>query len=558
VSAINPASDLYIDVPIDTDPQDLLSDCYDYLAAAIPGWAPSTGNLDVWLLMAIASICAETRDVASVVPADIFRWFGANLVNIPPINEAQATCTTTWTMVDTNGYTIPAGTQVDIPVPGSSPIPFITTTDVIIAPGSNVAAGVTIEAVNPGSAPNDIGSIGGTVELLDALTFVASVVQSSVPTGGVDDELDTDYLNRLAAELQLLAPRPILARDYAIYSRNIANVYRAAAIDLYNPVHNLLTANDASLETSVGNWVNKANATVTQDATFGVDGTKSLKLVSIAAGDMTAVVSNTGQVPVAVGETYTFLATVKPAAARTCAVGVDWYTAGNVFISTVYGAGVAVGAGATVALSATLVAPATAAFARIAVKAQATAAAGEVANFDKMSVRHGATTDWVAGGTAETNVPRSVTVAATDINGNPIDAATKTALLAYLQASRESTFLVYVLDPVINLIDVTTSVKAQPGWDIALVNANVVNALTTFLSKASWGNFQGQNPQDWTNTSVLRYNALLAVIGEAAGVAYVEALTFGIHGGALAGTDLTLIGEFPLAQSSTLTVTVDP
>jgi len=558
VSAISPGSDLYIDVPISTDPQDLLTDCYNYLAAVIPGWAPSAGNLDVWLLMAIASICAETRDVASLVPANIFRWFGANLINVPPIDEAQATCTTTWTMINSNGYTIPAGTQVDIPVAGSSPIPFITTADAIVPPGSTVAAGVVIEAVDPGTVANNIGSIGGTVELLDALTFVSSIVQATVPTGGVDAELDSDYLNRLASELQLLAPRPILPRDYAIYSRNVANVYRAAAIDLYNPLHNLLTANDASLETSVGNWVNKANATVAQDATFGVDGTKSLKLTSLAAGDMTAVVSNTGQVPVVVGETYTFLATVKPASARTCAVGVDWYTAGNVFISTVYGAGVAVGAGATTALTATLVAPATAAFARIVVKVQATAAAGEVANFDKMSVRHGSTTDWVAGGTGETNQPRTVTVAATDINGVPIDAPTKAALQTYLSAARESTFLVYVIDPTVDLIDVTVSVKALPGWDTALVNTNVQQAITDFLDPTTWGSFSGnQNPQDWNNTTVLRYNAMIAIVGDAPGVAYVESLTMAQHGTALAAADVTLTGVFPLADANILTVTVD-
>jgi Baseplate J-like protein len=561
VSAINPGSDLYIDVPLDTDPQDLLNECYTYLASVIPGWAPAQGNLDVWLLMAIASLAAETRDVASLVPQDIFRWFGANLVNIPPIDEAEAIGHTTWHMVDTNGYTIPAGTQVEIPVAGQSPVPFITTFDTVVAPGSSVVAGVEIQAVNPGAAANDLGSIGGAVTLLDTLTFVSSVTQDDVPTGGVDAELDSDYLDRLAAELQLLAPRPILARDYAIYSRNVAGVYRAAAQDLYTPYHNMLTANDASVETSIGDWVADVNCAVAWDATFGVDGTHSVKMTSTAAGDMTAVLAAAGEVAVVAGDEYTVIAEVRPASARNCSVGMRWYDGTHTLISTTYGADVAVGAGVTAQVTADLNAPATAAYGRQVLRVKATGAGGEVANWDEMGIRHGNTDtlDWVPGGTSETNSPRTVTVAATDINGNPIDAATKTALDNYLQSAREVNFLVYVVDPVVSLIDVTVHVKAQPNWDTTLVQTNVTDALTSFLNKLTWGTFPGQhNPQDWNNTQVLRYNALLAVVGEAAGVAYVESLTFGVNGlGAQGSVDLTLPGIFPLPSANVLAVTVD-
>lgn len=561
MSAIGPGSDLYIDVPIDTDPQDLLTDCYNYLAANIPGWAPAQGNLDVWLLMAIASICAETRDVASLVPASIFRWFGANLINVPPIDDAPAVLTSTWTMVDTNGYTIPAGTQVAIPIAGASPIPFITTADTVIAPGSSVATNVQLQAVNPGADANTIGSIAGPITLLDALTFVSTVVQSSLPTGGVDAELDEDYLNRLASELQLLAPRPILARDFAIYSRNVTNVYRVAAYDGYNPLHNLMTLNDASLETSIGNWIANTNCTVTWDATWGADGTHSLKMTSVAAGNMDAVKNSTGQSPVTPGEVYTAVATVKPASTRSCYVGIAWYTSGGAWLSTSTGSAPSCPAGVATQLSATGPAPATAAFARVDLVVIGAAAAGEVANWDKMSFRHGSTTDWVPGGTAETGQPRMVTVAATDINGNPIDSATKTALQNYLQSVRETTFLVYVIDPTVDIIDVTCAVKAQPNWDTTLVRANVIDAISTFLNTQDWGTYPGtHNPQDWNNVTVLRYNALLAIIGEAAGVAYVETLTFGPHGGALAAADLTLTGVFPLptVAGGTVNVTVDP
>jgi hypothetical protein len=555
------ANDVYVDVGIETDPQDLLNDAYSYLEDQIAGWTPAQGNLDVWILMACSALAAESRDVASTIPASIFRWYGANLVGLPPIDATAATAMTTWTMVDNNGYTIPAGTQVSIDVPGSDPIAFITTADNTVPPGTTVLTNVQIEAVFPGAAASGIGTPGGVVTLLDALTFVQGVTQVAVTAGGNDAELDSDYLNRLTAELQLLAPRPILASDYAIFARNTVGVYRAAAIDGYNPIHNLLTLTDASLEASIGNWIALANCAVTQDATFGVDLTHSLKLTSSAAGDMTAIVAAAAQIPVLVGETYTFLATVKPASARTCAVGVNWYTSGSVLIgSTVYGAGVAVGAGATAALTATLVAPATAAFARIVVKVQATAAGAEVANFDKMSMRHGSSTDWVAGGTAETGQPRTVTVSALDINGAPVSSGIKTTLLAALQSEREVNFIVNALDAITNSIDVTVSVKQLANGDVPTTQAAILLALNAFLSPTTWGNTMtdASAPQDWANTTILRYLELATVINNAGGVAYIESLTFGLHGGSLSANDLTLIGQFPLVTAGTLTVTVDP
>jgi hypothetical protein len=51
----------------------------------------------------------------------------------------------------------------------------------------------------------------------------------------VDAESDQDYLNRLSEQLELLAPRPILAVDAAKFALNVAGVGRAFGIDNYNP-----------------------------------------------------------------------------------------------------------------------------------------------------------------------------------------------------------------------------------------------------------------------------------------------------------------------------------
>lgn len=228
----------YITVPFDTDPETLIDEAVAYLQDKIDGWEPADGNLDYWIIQAISSEAAELMDVASAVPDAIYRVFGAELMNVPPIEETNASTFTTWTMVDTQGYLIPAGTQVGIRTVTDDIIPFLTQVDVTIPPGSSATAAgeILIVAIEPGVAATGLGIAGGAVELLDSLAFVSSIVQTLPTAGGVDAEADDAYLDRLTAKLKTMTPRPILPNDFSILARDIAGVYRATTIDGYNPV----------------------------------------------------------------------------------------------------------------------------------------------------------------------------------------------------------------------------------------------------------------------------------------------------------------------------------
>lgn len=386
----------YIDVPVDTDPQDILQEAYDFIQAQVPGWVPADGNLDTWLLMALSSVAAESRDIASAVPTSIFRYFGAYLVGLPPIDDAPATTTTTWTMVDNLGYTVPAGTQVSINKAGDDPVAFVTVADAVVAPGSTVIAGVQIIAVEPGADASGLGVVGGTVNLEDPLAFVASITQQAATSGGVDAETDDAYLGRLTSQLQLLAPRPILPADFSVFARNIAGVHRATTIDGYNPI----------------------------------------------------------------------------------------------------------------------------------------------------------------GGTF--NNPRMVAVAVIDESGLAVSAGVKAAVAADLQARREVNFVVNVIDPTQNLIDVTYQVKALAGYDLATLVTSINAALSAYLSPATWG-VSAVDPVGWSNLTVVRYLELAQVINGVPGVDYITTtagnydLTVGIHGGALARADVALTGVAPLPLADVLT-----
>jgi uncharacterized phage protein gp47/JayE len=231
-------ADVFVSIPIETEPDALAQDSFDYMEEKVPGWTPSDGQLDTWLISALARQAAELRDVAADVPAAIFRYFGARLMNILPLDATPATASATINVRDTNGYTIPAGYVVGIRDASGVLYGFQTTQDTVIPAGSaSTAAGaVVFTAVDMGADPNNLGGPGVQMELITAVDEVTSVVMTTTATGGTDPEEDDDYLNRLTLDLSLQAPRPILPSDFSAFALNTAGVGRALAIDGYNPV----------------------------------------------------------------------------------------------------------------------------------------------------------------------------------------------------------------------------------------------------------------------------------------------------------------------------------
>lgn len=225
----------YIEPPIVTDVDAIIADALDYLTANIPGYVPQEGHLEVWLIQAIARITSTARDTGSRVPTAIFKYYGQSLLGIVPIDPTAAVATTTWTMNDDAGYTIPAGTVIGYRTAGDVLVPFKTTEAVTIAPGDTTTetGAVLIQAIEEGASGNDLGP--SSIELIDALSYVSGITAVGVTGGGADGETDDEYLARLVDELSLFAPRPILPHDFALLARRVSGVHRAVAVDGYNP-----------------------------------------------------------------------------------------------------------------------------------------------------------------------------------------------------------------------------------------------------------------------------------------------------------------------------------
>lgn len=227
----------YVNPPIETDPSALADDSVAEVQARIPEWEAAPAGLATILLEAGAFMAAEGRDVASDVPRAAFRYLGARLHNLPPVEASPASVDSTWTAIDNAGYTIDAGTIVGVRATGDELVLFEVDADVVIPPGSvaTAAGEVALVAQEASAEGNGLGGVGVAAELVDALVWVQSVVLTGVVAGGADAEDDDSYLNRLVDELQLQSPRPILPRDFALLAQRVGGVDRALAVDLYKP-----------------------------------------------------------------------------------------------------------------------------------------------------------------------------------------------------------------------------------------------------------------------------------------------------------------------------------
>jgi hypothetical protein len=229
----------YISYPIDIDPAVLLEEAYDYIQTRSPAWEPHDGNLDVWLLQVLATQASDLRFLAKDVPDTIFRYFGNTILGIPPNIAVSARVQAQFIAIDLLGHLIPAGSLVGIRDNSGNLHGFRTEVDYTIWPGLSETREdeVTLVAVEPGEASTNIGGSGVEAEIIDSFDFLDSVVLFDLTAGGVDAESIDDYTNRLAEYMRGLSTRPILAEDYARLAMNQPGVYRALAIDGYDPTN---------------------------------------------------------------------------------------------------------------------------------------------------------------------------------------------------------------------------------------------------------------------------------------------------------------------------------
>ncbi len=217
---------------VETDQDAIAQQVFSDLAANVPGWQAHDGNLDTWIVEAFAEVGAEIRALASDVPASIFTTYGELVLGIPPQLDIAASGLATVTAVDAQGYTLDPGATFALAASGDNLVAFATLQEVTIAVGDDSADNVPFAAVLTGAAGNGLVGVG---QMLDPITWVASVNVPQATSGGQDAETPEAYLDRLTNLLRMVALRPVLPQDFAILALQVPGVGRAVAMNLYNP-----------------------------------------------------------------------------------------------------------------------------------------------------------------------------------------------------------------------------------------------------------------------------------------------------------------------------------
>lgn len=218
----------YIELPLTADATALSDLGKQYMSDNIPGWVGRPGNVETILLEADGQMGAEVVDQASQIPPIVFAYFGQSILGIPIREAVPATGVATFTFNAGFVGTVPSGTMVAFPNADGNSYAFQTDADV----RSDGDPSIGVTALEPGTEAN--GSVGDG-QVIDAVDGVSNVVMVSAAAGGVAEETEDEYIDRLADALTILAPRPILPQDFATLARQVPGVGRAVAIDLFQP-----------------------------------------------------------------------------------------------------------------------------------------------------------------------------------------------------------------------------------------------------------------------------------------------------------------------------------
>lgn len=224
----------FAEVIADTDQASAKAEILETRQALLPDWEQSPGDLVDFTDDAYSRLSANNLQQVSSMGASAFAAFGQKIANVPPILAAPAVVMSTWTAIDDAGYPIEDGTEVAIPVTGGESKGFLVVGDYAIPPGSTSTdvAEVLLQALKPGAASNELSEDPRPISARTA--FVDSITLEGTTTGGVDEETEDEYLDRLTEELQLLSLSVITPGDAEIDARSRPGIARALCIPGYN------------------------------------------------------------------------------------------------------------------------------------------------------------------------------------------------------------------------------------------------------------------------------------------------------------------------------------
>lgn len=204
-------------------------------AKGVVGYEPNEAALEIIEFSTIAPMAANAATVESTLLEAAFRRYGTTLFKLLYNEGAPATASTKWKLLEEGGKfpprTIEAGTQLE-----AGGLAFYVEKDVLVLEGESEPL-ITVLAQERGTEYN---GLTGVMQLVNSIDFVSGSEVTIVgeTAGGTNQETDEEYMSRLASALELQAPRPITATNFAqmvLDATTGVEVGRATAIDGYSP-----------------------------------------------------------------------------------------------------------------------------------------------------------------------------------------------------------------------------------------------------------------------------------------------------------------------------------
>lgn len=203
-------------------------------ASGVVGYEAKSTALEVIILEVAAALFASTATTAQVVLNAIFRAFGTQLLGLPFNEGSSATVSSTWTVASSSGVRhLEQGLQVE-----AGGVGFYVEAETEV-PALATSVTVHLIAVSRGVEGN---KVSGVAQQLNPISWVLEVALVGESANGTEQESDSEYLVRLARQLQLQAPRPVNAADFAPFLLGMPSTVvagglvpaRALSIDLYD------------------------------------------------------------------------------------------------------------------------------------------------------------------------------------------------------------------------------------------------------------------------------------------------------------------------------------
>ena len=203
------------------------------VADRVPGWVPYEGHTEVALAESVGIAIATAVTALKATVRDAYVGFGQRVLGIPKIRAAAAETTATVVLTDAQnvvGLEIPVGAEIYAITPANDTIVFYTSAGTTVAPSQGTAVGVPLIAQLTGPEANDT-----TGDATSNLSGVQQITFEAPAAGGVDEEADDSYANRLSQRTPRMHVLPVTVADYAELARDVPGVSRAWAVNVYDP-----------------------------------------------------------------------------------------------------------------------------------------------------------------------------------------------------------------------------------------------------------------------------------------------------------------------------------